>query len=221
MGIKKNIVTDLHESSKRDYLFRMNNNKAHCMKIAKKYEKDYWDGDRSYGYGGYKYIPGRWKYVAKRLISNYKLKSGSKILDIGCGKGFLLKEILLLQPGIEIYGIDVSKHAIKSCPKELSKSITLFDAKKKLPFKNNSFDLAFSLGTYHNFDLTELKLALYEINRVSKSSYIMVESYRNDIELTNLQCWALTCNSFFNPKEWVWLFKEFNYKGDYEFIFFK
>ena len=80
--VKRNFITKLHNSTKRNYLERMNDNKIHCMQIAKKYEKEYWDGDRRYGYGGYKYIPGRWRSVAKKLIKTYKLKAGSKILDV-------------------------------------------------------------------------------------------------------------------------------------------
>ena len=99
-------VNKLHNSTKRNYLNRMKDNKVHCMKIAKKYSKDYWDGNRRYGYGGYKYIKGRWKSVAQKLIKNYNLKSGSKILDVGCGKGYLIKEMLLIEPKLVVYGIE-------------------------------------------------------------------------------------------------------------------
>ena len=88
--MKKNFISRLHSSTKRNYLSRMVDNKVFCMKEAKKYGKNYWDGKRRFGYGGYRYIPGRWKNVAKKLIKTYKLKAGSKILDVGCGKGFLL-----------------------------------------------------------------------------------------------------------------------------------
>ena len=98
MGKPKTFVTSLHESTKRDYLARMLDNKVQCMQIAKKYDKDFWDGERRFGYGGYKYIPGRWKSVAQSLIINYNLGPGSKVLDVGCGKGFLLHEMLLIEP---------------------------------------------------------------------------------------------------------------------------
>ena len=90
MGRLLNIVTPLHQMTKRDYLARMMDDKVHCMMKAKEYEFDYWDGDRRYGYGGYKFIEGRWKPVAKALIDIYGLKNGSKVLDVGCGKAFLL-----------------------------------------------------------------------------------------------------------------------------------
>ena len=107
------LVTYLHKKTKRNYVRRMLNDKIICMKEAKKYSKNYWDGDRKYGYGGYKYIPGRWEAVAKKIIKKYNLKNTSRILDIGCGKGFLLYEIKKILPGINLYGIDVSKYALK------------------------------------------------------------------------------------------------------------
>ena len=112
MGVLKNFVSSLHKQTKRDYIKRMVNDKVNCSKIAKKYEKEYWDGDRKFGYGGYKYIPGRWKDVAQKLINTYNLKSGSSVLDVGCGKGFLLHEMKLLIPDLKITGFDISKHAL-------------------------------------------------------------------------------------------------------------
>ena len=74
-----------------------------------------------------------------------------------------------------------------------------------------SFDLSISLNCLHNLQIFNLKKAIDEINRISKNSYIVVESYRNEKELFNLQCWALTCESFFDVYEWQWIFKKLNY----------
>ena len=210
MGKLINIVTKLHNKTKRDYLARMLDNKTECMKIAKKYQKDYWDGQRRFGYGGYKYIPGRWNKVAKDLIEIYKLKPGSKILDVGCGKGFLLYEMKLLEPNLDICGFDMSKYAIKNAKKEIKRNLFVHKAQDPYAFKNKEFDLVFSLGTLHNLNLPHLKFTLSEIERVGKKKYIMVESYKNEKELFNLQCWALTCNIFFNNKEWIWFLKNLN-----------
>jgi ubiquinone/menaquinone biosynthesis C-methylase UbiE len=209
-----------HNNTKRNYLQRMQNNKVFCMGIAKKYENQYWDGNRKFGYGGYRYIPGRLTKITKLLIKRFKLTNKSKILDIGCGKGFLLYEIKKILPGATVVGLDISKHGIKNCHPSLKNNLKIFDAKKKLPFKNGQFDLALSFGLYHNFSIFELEKSLKEFSRVSKKNYLMVESYQNDKQLFNLQCWALTCESFFSPKEWEWIFKKFKYKGDYEFIYF-
>ena len=199
----------------------MNNQKVKCMKEAKKYSRNYWDGSRKFGYGGYKYIPGRWRPVAKNLIKTYKLRKGSKILDVGCGKGFLLKELLNLEPGLKIFAFDISQYALNNFADNTNIKKFHHRAEKKFPFKNNFFDLVISLATLHNLEIFDLKKSIEEIERVGKKKYIMVESYKNDKELFNLQCWALTCNSFFSKKEWIWLYKYFGYKGDYEFIYFK
>lgn len=217
----KNFVTSLHKSTKRNYLARMNDDKINCMIISKKYDNEYWDGDRRYGYGGYKFIPGYWKGVAKALIKEYKLNNHSKIIDLGCGKAYLLHEIKQLLPSINIVGIDISRYAVNNSTEEIKPYLKIFDARKNLPFANNEFDLLISLGTLHNFRIPELKKVLKEINRVSNKSYIMVESYRNEKELFNLQCWALTAESFLDDREWQWLYKEFEYKGDFEFIYFE
>ena len=221
MGTEKNFVSRLHNSTSRKYLQRMNDNKINCMKIAKKYERKYWDGNRRYGYGGYKYIEGRWKPIAKKLIETYKLKEGSKILDVGCGKGYLLKEMLNIQPKLKIYGIEPSKHANKFIDKKIKKNIIKQKAQKNIPFKNKFFDLVISLATLHNLEVFDLVKAIKEIERVGKKKYIMLESYQNEKELFNLQCWALTCETFFSKNEWIWFYNHIKYTGDYEFIYFK
>ena len=215
------LITKLHKKTKRNYIERMLNEKIKCMKISKKYGKDYWDGDRKYGYGGYKFIPGRWSGVAKNLIKRYKLNNNSKILDVGCGKGYLLYEIKKILPLISIKGFDISKYAIDNAPKDLKKDLFVADVKKKIKFKKNFFDLVISIGCFHNLEIFDLKNSLSEINRVGKKKFILVESYRNNKELFNLQCWALTCESFFSKNEWIWIFKKFGYNGDFEFIYFE
>jgi ubiquinone/menaquinone biosynthesis C-methylase UbiE len=216
----RNFINKLHTSTKRDYLSRMNDNKIECMKIASKYSKQYWDGDRRFGYGGYKYLPGRWKTVAEDMIKTYNLKSGSKVLDVGCGKAFLLYELKILIPSLNIVGFDISQHAISNVPVPIKENIILHDAAKNFPFKDKEFDLVISLNVLHNLEISKLKKAFQELERVSNNSYIAVESYRNEKELFNLQCWALTCKSFFSTDDWCWLFNEYSYNGDYEFIFF-
>ena len=221
MGKLRNYVTPLHQSTVRDHLARMLDEKIHCMRIARQYEEDYWDGDRRYGYGGYNYIPGRWKPVAEALIKNYNLKSGSKVLDVGCGKGFLLHEMKLLIPELDIKGIDISEHGLKNAKKEVKPFLKKLKAQDSLPFEDNEFDLVISLGTLHNLRLFDLEKSLKEIERVGRQAYVMLESYRNEKELFNLQCWALTAEMFFDNNDWVWLYNHFGYKGDYEFIYFE
>ena len=221
MGHLRNFVTPLHKATKRDVLARMVDDKVTCMLKAKEYEADYWDGDRRFGYGGYKYLPGRWKPVAQALIDTYGLKAGSRVLDVGCGKGFLLHEMQLIEPGLELVGFDVSKHGLASTIPECKATFFSYRAQDPYPFGDKSFDLVISLGALHNLRIFELNTALAEIQRVGKQGYVMLESYRSELELFNLQCWALTCESFFDTAEWIWLYNSFGYTGDYEFIYFE
>jgi len=219
MKTLKNIITSLHTSTKRDHIGRMVDDKVNSMKKANKFEYDYWDGDRKYGFGGYKY-DGRWEKVARTLIKEYNLTNDSSVLDVGCGKAFLIYEIKKILPEITIKGFDISKYAIENAKEETKEFIFNHKAQDKYPFKDNEFDFVISLNTIHNLKINEIKDALKEIQRVSKDAYIVVEGYRNEEELFNLECWALTCESFFRPEEWVWIFDEYGYTGDYEFIYF-
>ena len=221
MGKLLNLATPLHQSTQRDYLGRMQDEKAHCMLIAKQYEEQYWDGERRYGYGGYKYLTGHWKSVAQGLIEEYGLTNTSRILDIGCGKAFLLYELKLLLPGLKVSGIDISKHGLAEAKEEIRPYLLKHRAQDTLPFGDQEFDLVISLGTFHNLRIFELEMALKEMQRVGRNGYLMLESYRNEKELFNLQCWALTAESFFDVSEWIWLYRNFGYTGDYEFIFFE
>ena len=170
--------------------------------------------------GAHKY-DGRWEVVAKDLIEEYNLKDECKILDVGCGKGFLLYEFKKLLPNAKLVGFDISKYALENAKEEIKENLFIHKAEDFYPFGDNEFDLVISLTTLHNLKIYDLKRALQEIERVGKNGYIVVESYRDDKELFNLECWALTCESFFRPEEWIWLFNEFGYRGDYEFIYFE
>lgn len=214
-------VSKLHKKTQRDYIGRVvENDKAQCAKIAKKFDKDYWDGDRKYGYGGYSY-DGRWRVVAEEMAKHYNLKPGQRILDVGCGKGFLLYEFTQVVPGIEVVGIDISQYAIDNSKEEI-RSFLVKGQAQEMPFDDRSFDLVYSITTLHNLYIYDLKKAVKHIERVSKgNSYIMVESYRDEREKVNLFYWQLTCECFYTPKEWEWLYKEWGYTGDYSFIYFE
>jgi len=198
----------------------MVDDKVRCMLKAKEYEFDYWDGDRRYGYGGYKY-DGRWKPVAQQFIDHYKLGPTAKILDVGCGKAHLLHEIKQLLPDAEVAGFDISRHGLADAPDAIRPHLFRYRAQDMYPWGDKYFDLVISLGCLHNLRVFELQTAVGEIERVGTQKYIMLESYRNELEQFNLQCWALTCESFFDTAEWIWLYRHFGYTGDYEFIYFE
>ena len=220
MGKLLNVMSVLHKKTNRDYIGRMNDDKVECMKIARKYGKDYWDGDRRFGYGGYKY-DGRWEAVAKRLIDMYQLPKNAKILDIGCGKGFLLFELKKLLPESKVIGFDVSEYAVEHGKEEVKDCLFVHKAQQPYSFKDKEIDLVVSIMTLHNLKLMDLHAALKEIERVGKNKYIVVESYRNEQELFKIECWALTGQAFFSTEEWAWLFNHFGYSGDYEFLYFE
>jgi len=209
-----NLISEIHKSTPRDYLGRMSKDKPDCMEKAREFGFDFWDGERKYGYGGYK-DDGRWVLVAERIVNRYKLNSTTSVLDIGCGKGYLANEIRKITNSY-VSGYDISAYALMQNP---LKNKSRFVAGKDC--LNESFDLIISLNTLHNLILPELKQAIRQIVLHSKNSYIVVESYRNTKELHNLQCWALTCEQFLRPEEWEFLFNEWGYTGDHEFIFFE
>ena len=217
-------MSPVHKATIRDYLARVNDQefpKYKASEIAKKYDFDYWDGDRKINYGGYKFIPGRWLPVAEYMKKEYDLKKGDKILDVGCGKGFQLNELQNLIPGIKVFGLDISQYAIDNAHPDIKDHIKLGCA-SELPFADNEFDYVFSLNTLHNLKIDKLFSAITEINRVSKNNkYICVESYRNELEKQNLLYWQVTCESFYSPEEWEWIYKNNGYDGDYSFIYFE
>ena len=214
----------IHKSTKRDYLARVNDPeypKAKAAELAKRWDYDYWDGDRRINYGGYRYMEGRWEKVARAMADHYHLKAGDKILDIGCGKGFLLFDFTKVVPGIEVTGIDISEYAIDNSKEEVKDRLQVCNA-TELPFPDKSFDLVYSLNTLHNLHCFDLDKALREMQRVAKQNkYLCVESYRDENEKANLLYWQVTCESFCTPEEWDWWFKQTGYTGDYSFIYFE
>jgi len=214
----------VHKSTKRDYLARVNDPdfpKAKAAELAKKWDYDYWDGDRRINYGGYRYMPGRWEKVAKAMADHYGIKAGDKILDVGCGKGFLLYDFTLVVPGVEVYGIDLSAYAIEHAKEEIKDRLRVGNA-TSLPWPDKHFDFVYSLTTLHNLHCYDLDPALREIERVGKKNkYVCVEAYRTEVEKANLLYWQVTCEAFNTPKEWEWWFKQTGYTGDYSFIYFE
>ena len=220
MGRLLNAVNQLHRRTARDYIGRMTDAKVEAMDVARRFDGDYWDGDRRYGYGGYKY-DGRWETVARTLNDEYHLPADAKILDVGCGKAFLLHDFTKVIPGARVAGFDVSEHGLATAKDEVRDKLFVHDAAKPLPFADKEFDLVVSVNALHNLPIQDLVPALREIQRVGKRAYICVESHRNSEELFNLQCWALTCESFYRPDGWEYVFGLAGYTGDYEFIYFE
>jgi SAM-dependent methyltransferase len=214
-------IEEVHRSTPRDYIGRvLSGDKAEFATIAKKFDIEYWDGGRETGYGGYRY-DGRWLPVAQRMAARYGLKAGDRILDVGCGKAFLLHEFTRAVPGVEVAGIDVSRYALQNAKEEVKPFLREGSA-TSLPFENGTFDLVVSINTLHNLQLPQLEMALREIERVGKQHrYVLMDSYRTEREKVNLLYWQLTCECFFTPEEWEWVFAKCGYSGDYGCVFFE
>ena len=214
-------ISGIHKSTKRDYLQRVVEfDKAACAQISKKFGKDYFDGDRQYGYGGYKY-DGRWRPFAERLIAHYGLKTGDKVLDIGCAKGFLVHDFRQALPGLEAIGLDISDYAIANAMPDVKPFLRVGTA-AELPYPDHHFDLVVSVNTLHNLYLPDLFKSLREIERVGRRhKFIVLDSYRNEREKVNLMYWQLTCECFFTPAEWEWIFQQAGYSGDWDFVCFE
>lgn len=217
-------MSPLHKSTQRDYLARVNDPefpKAKAARLAKQFGFDYWDGDRRINYGGYRYMEGRWEKVARLMAERYGLKTGDKILDIGCGKGFLLYDFTKVVPGIEVHGIDISSYAIENSKEEVRSRLQVGNA-TSLPWPDKTFDFVYSINTLHNLHNYDLDKALREMERVGKKNkYLCVEAYRTEEEKANLLYWQVTCEAFCTPEEWEWWFRQTGYTGDHSFIYFE
>ena len=200
--------------TKRDLKKRLITKSPEDRKLARKFGYDFFDGDRKNGYGGYYYNPRFWNKVVKDFIKFYKLNNKSKILDIGCGKGFMLHDFKQALPKSTVRGIDISSYAIKNSLLSVKEYLKVGNA-KKLVFPDSYFDLSISITTLHNLNLNDFKKSINEIKRVSKKSFITVDSYRNELEKKRMDAWNLTAKTYMHRKDWIKLFKEINYNGDY------
>lgn len=204
-----------YPKSKRNLSKRLINKTEKVRIIARKFGKEYFDGSRDHGYGGFNYNPKYWSNVVKDIKKRYKLSNKSKILDIGCAKGFMIYDLKKILPKARIIGIDVSKYAIKNSKKEVKRFLKLGNA-KKLKFKDNYFDLVISINTIHNLNKRDCSKALKEIDRVTKkNAFITVDAYKNIIEKKRMYAWNLTAKTIMNEKNWIKFFKKNNYNYDY------
>ena len=213
--IKEINLLKKYPETKRDLSKRGNEKTEEDRIIARRFDKEFFDGDRKNGYGGYYYNSKFWTEVVKDLNNFYKLKNGSKILDIGCGKGFMLFDFMKLNPNFVLEGIDISDYAITNAVPEVKKFLKVGDA-KSLPYDDNSFDLVISINTTHNLEINQCKKALSEMERVSrKDKYLIVDAYSNEIEKDRIFAWNLTAKTILSTNEWISLFEEVGYTGHY------
>jgi len=185
-----------------------------AIAISREYGFDYFDGSRDYGYGGYRY-DGRWLPVAEDIVRHFNLRSGQRLLDVGCAKGFLVKDLMAVCPGLEVFGLDISKYALMHCEPEVVGRLHLGSA-DYLPFPDNSFDAVLAINSIHNLERSYVKLALQEIQRLAPGKgYVQVDSYRTPDQKEVFESWVLTAKFHDYPSGWRELFKEAGYSGDY------
>lgn len=183
--------------------------------IARQYGESYFDGPREVGYGGYRY-DGRWIPVARDIVKHFGLKTGDRILDVGCAKGFLVKDLITVCPGLEAFGLDISEYALMSCAPEVVGRLHLGTC-ARLPFPDGSFKAVISLNTIHNMDRAGAVAAVREVERLAPGrGFIQVDSYRTPQEKEIFESWVLTAKFHDYPEGWLRVFAEAGYTGDYD-----
>jgi SAM-dependent methyltransferase len=201
--------------SKRNVEKRTGAQSEENIRIAREYGREYFDGSRDTGYGGYRYDPRWWTGVAEDMIAHFDLKPGDRVLDVGCGKGFLVKDLMRVCPGIEAFGLDISEYALMHCEPEVVGRLHLGNC-IKLPFPDNSFAATIAVNVVHNLERDECIAAVREIERLSPGrAYIQVDSYRTPEEEELFLSWVLTAKTHHDPAGWRQLFAEAGYTGDF------
>lgn len=200
--------------TKRNIQKRLEAKNPEVVRVAREYGQVYFDGAREFGYGGYRY-DGRWVPVARDIVAYFGLKPGMRVLDVGCAKGFLVKDLMTVCPGLEVFGLDISEYALMNCEPETVGRLHLGTG-SKLPFPDRSFDCVLSLNTIHNFERAEAVRAMAEIQRVSGGrAFVQVDSYRTPEQKEIFESWVITAKFYDYPDGWLKVFAEAGYTGDW------
>jgi ubiquinone/menaquinone biosynthesis C-methylase UbiE len=203
-----------YPKAKRNLQTRAQAQSAENIAISRQYGRDYFDGSRDHGYGGYRY-DGRWIAIAEDMVRHFGLKAGDRILDVGCAKGFLVKDLMTVCPGLGAFGLDISEYAIMHCEAEVVGRLHLGCA-KHLPFPDRSFQAVVSINTVHNLERDDCIRAIREIERLAPGrGYIQVDSYRTPEQKELFLRWVLTAKTHYDPTGWGQLFAQAGYTGDY------
>jgi ubiquinone/menaquinone biosynthesis C-methylase UbiE len=204
-----------YPKTQRDVTERGNTKSDADRDIARRFDREFFDGDRRHGYGGFNYVPRFWQPVIPTLREHFKLAAGTSLLDIGCAKGFMLHDLRQLIPGIQVAGVDISDYAIDNSLASVREYLRVANA-TKLPFPDRSFDVVLSINTIHNLEPQACAQALREIQRVSRGkAFVTVDAYRTNEEKERMFAWNLTAKTIMSVEEWVAFFAAANYTGDY------
>lgn len=204
-----------YPKTKRDVTERGNTKSAADRAIAREFGREFFDGDRRHGYGGFNYLPRFWQPVVPAFREHFGLEAGMSLLDVGCAKGFMLHDLRELIPGLQVAGVDISDYAIDNSLASVREYLRVANA-TALPFSDRSFDVVVSINTIHNLERDECAQALREIQRVSRgNAFVTVDAYRNAEEKERMYAWNLTAKTIMSVEEWVAFFAEAGYTGDY------
>jgi ubiquinone/menaquinone biosynthesis C-methylase UbiE len=214
MGKRINLLRGL-PTSKRNLKARRDGKSAEVVRLSREFGELYFDGPREYGYGGYRY-DGRWVPVARDIVAHFNLKSGDRVLDVGCAKGFLVKDLLTVCPGLEVFGVDISTYALTHCEPEVIGRLHRGSA-DDLPFPDNSFNAVISINTVHNLDRAGCVQALREMERLAPGrGFLRVDSYSTPEQRALFEEWVLTARFHDYPGGWMSMFEQAGYTGDYD-----
>ncbi|WP_025900147.1 class I SAM-dependent methyltransferase [Sneathiella glossodoripedis] len=214
MGREVDLLVN-YPKTKRDPKQRGEEKTPEDRAIARKFGKEFFDGERRHGYGGFSYMPRFWQPVVPTLQKHFDLKAGTKLLDVGSAKGFMLHDLNELIPGMVLRGVDISEYAIENTIESMRENVSVANA-MDLPFDDSSFDVVISINTIHNLERDDCGKALQEIERVSKGkSFITVDAYRSSEEAERMRDWNLTAKTIMHVDEWKSFFDEVGYTGDY------
>jgi ubiquinone/menaquinone biosynthesis C-methylase UbiE len=203
-----------YPKAKRNIEKRTSAQSAENVRIAREYGREYFDGSRDTGYGGYRY-DGRWVAIAEDMVAHWGLRPGDRVLDVGCGKGFLVKDLMKVCPGLEAFGLDISEYAVVHCEPEVVGRLHVGTC-VRLPFPDNAFKAVIAINVVHNLEREECIRSVREIERLAPGrGYIQVDSYRTPEEEEKFLSWVLTAKTHYNPEGWRRLFGDAGYTGDY------
>ena len=214
MGIEIDLLVN-YPRTKRNVEERGAGKTEADRQIARQFGREFFDGDRNHGYGGFNYQPRFWQPVIPTFQQHFGLQAGMRVLDVGCAKGFMLHDLQLMIPGIEVAGIDVSAYAIENAIDSVRDRVQVADA-RELPFADSSFDLVISVNTVHNLERDDCARALQEIMRVGKgAAFVTVDAYRDELERERMMAWNLTARTIMAVDGWQAFFADAGYTGDY------